>query len=224
VVGLGNTGYRIVQLLLDSGVEVAAVELSERNHFIGLARRQGVPVLVADGRYRDSLLALSVKGARAIIAATNDDLANVESALVARELNPQARIVARLFDQDLASRAQSQLRINACHWVSGLAAPAFVAAAMSEGMLNTMEHAGRLWLVGEVTVLPASSLDGMATQALEDRALHFLAVRNPQSTCWRPSCPDLLAAGQDLLVASSRDGRERLLVLRASQQHAVQRA
>ncbi len=73
-----------------------------------------------------------------------------------------------------------------------------------------------------MSVQPASSLDGMAAQALEDQALHLLAVRNPQATCWRPSCPDLLA-GQDLLVACSRNGWERLLVLTASQQQAVQR-
>jgi glutamate dehydrogenase/leucine dehydrogenase len=97
VVGLGNAGYRIVQRLIDAGVDVAAAEISERNHFVALVRRDGVPVLVADGRYRDSLSALSVEHARAVVAATNDDLANLEAALTARELNPRARVVARLF-------------------------------------------------------------------------------------------------------------------------------
>ena len=40
VVGLGNTGHRIVQHLLDAGVEVAAAEVSEQNRHVGEARER----------------------------------------------------------------------------------------------------------------------------------------------------------------------------------------
>ncbi|HKA08925.1 MAG TPA: NAD-binding protein [Candidatus Dormibacteraeota bacterium] len=211
VVGLGNAGYRIVQRLLDAGVEVAAAEISERNHFVALVRRDGVPVLVGDGRHRDSLSALSVEHARAVVAATNDDLANLEAALTARELNTRARIVARLFDQELARRAQEQLGIHACYSVSGLATPAFVAAALGDGVLSTIEAAGHTWLLGELSVEAGSPLDGSPTAALEQPgALHVLAVRESNSASWRPGWPERLSGGNDVLIVCRRERWELL--------------
>lgn len=211
VVGLGNAGYRIVQRLLDAGVDVAAAEISERNHFVPLVRRDGVPVLVADGRYRDSLSALSVEHARAVVVATNDDLANLEAALTARELNPRARIVARLFGQQLARRAQEQLGIHACYSVSGLATPAFVAAAVGDGVLSTIVTAGHTWLLGELSVKDESPLDGCPTASVEEPgALHVLAVRESTSEWWRPSWPERLAGGNDVLIVCSRERWERV--------------
>jgi len=211
VIGLGNAGYRIVQRLLDAGVEVAAAEISERNHFIALVRRDAVPVLVADGRYRDSLSAVSAEHARAVVAATNDDLANLEAALTARELNPEARIVVRLFGQELARRAQEQLGIHACHSVSGLATPAFVAAALGDGVLSIIDTTSRPWLLGELTVEAASPLDGCPTGSLEDPgALYVLAVRNSGSEWWRPALPDHLMAGSDALVVCTRERWEQV--------------
>lgn len=212
VVGLGNTGYRVVQLLLDAGVEVAAGEMAERGRFVGVARRQGVPVLIADGRYRDSLSALSVEGARAVVAVTDDDLANLETALTARELNREARVVARLFDQELAERAQQQFDINACHSVSALAAPAFVAAALDQGVLSTVERGGRPWLVAEVNIDAGAAIDGVPAATLErDGNLQVLAVCASDGVVqWRPTYPAKLHAGSRLLVACGRDRWQRL--------------
>jgi Trk K+ transport system NAD-binding subunit len=216
VVGLGNTGHRIVQHLLDAGAEVAAADVSEANRFVGDARRQGVAVLVADGRYRDSLRALSVEGASAVIAATDDDLANLETALTARELNPQARIVVRLFDAELAERARAQLGLDACHSVPALAMPAFVAAALGEGVLSTFEHGSRLWLVAEVWVRQGSRADGLGTAALERTGdLHVLAVRDRAEERWRPGHPDLLEAGHRVLLAGTRERWEQVRALAA---------
>lgn len=214
VVGLGNTGHRIVQHLLDAGVEVAAAERDEQNRFIGDARRQGVAVLAADGRYRDSLHALSVEGASAVIAATDDDLANLETALTARELNPAARIVVRLFDPELAERARDQLGLDACHSVPALAMPAFVAAALGEGVLSTFEHASRQWLVAEVWVRPGSRADGMDTGSLEAGGdLHVLAIRDRGEERWRPTHPDRLEAGHEVLLAGTRERWEQVRTL-----------
>jgi Trk K+ transport system NAD-binding subunit len=219
VVGLGNTGYRTARAVLDAGVEVAAAENAERGRFISVARRQGVPVLVADGRYRDSLRALSVEHARAIVATTDDDLANLETALTARELNPQARVVARLFDQELADRAQHLLGINACYSTSGLATPAFVAAALGDGVLTTIERGSRVWLVGQVVVQAGSRLRGARTASLEEPGeLRLLAVRAEGVACWRPGWPERLEAGHAVLVVC---GRERWQRLRAQAGHPV---
>jgi len=186
VLGLGNVGYRTVLHLLDAGVEVAAAEARPGGRFVAIARRQGVPVLTADAHFLDSLRALSVERARAVVAATDDDLANLEAALAARELNPDARVVTRLFDQDLAERAQQQLHITACQSVSALATPAFVADALGDGVLSTIERGSHLWLLAEARVQPRSHADGMPLTAVEERRdLRVLAVRPPAPSGWR---------------------------------------
>lgn len=217
VLGLGNVGYRIVQHLLDAGVEVAAADSRANGRFVALARRQGVPVLIAEGRYSDGLRVLSVDRARAVIAASPDDIVNLEAALAARELNPDARVVARIFDQDLAERAQEQLRITACQSVSALATPAFVAAALGEGVLNTIERGRQLWLLVEVRVGHGSAAGGMRVDELEAAGhLRILAVRDSAGEHWRPHCPVLVEPGQEVLAACSRDGWERLRAMAAA--------
>jgi Trk K+ transport system NAD-binding subunit len=214
VVGLGNTGYRLVDQLDQQGVECAAAELSERSRFVRLARQRGIPVLGGDGRLSDSLHALSIEKARAVCAVTNYDLVNLEVVLAARELNPQARLVARLFDSSLASRAQRQLGIHACYSVSALAAPAFVAAALGEDVIGTLEHEGDLWLLAQLTVELGSRLDGVSLGELESAdAVHVLAVRDGERDLWTPTHPSRLDAGHKVLLACSLEGWEKAMRL-----------
>jgi len=214
VLGLGNVGYRTMLHLQEAGIEVAVVESRTGGRFVAIARRQGVPVLIADAHFLDSLRALSVRHARAVVAATDDDLANLEAALAARELNPTARVVTRLFDQELAERAQQQLHITACQSVSALATPAFVAAALGEGVLSIIERGRLLWLLAETTVQPGSAADGAEVRELEaDAELRVLAVRDDTREHWRPAYPARLRAGNDMLVAASREAWQQLLGL-----------
>lgn len=221
VLGLGNVGYRTVQHLLDAGVEVAAAESRAGGRFVAIARRHGVPVLIADAHFMDSLRALSVAHARAVVAATDDDLANLEAALAARELNPAARVVTRLYDQDLAERAQQQFRITACQSVSALATPAFVAAALGEGVLSTIELGQRLWLLAEAAVEAGSAVDGQLPVELEAPGdLRVLAVRDEAGEHWGAASWGSLSAfgsgepclgpGSAILVACSREAWDRL--------------
>jgi Trk K+ transport system NAD-binding subunit len=212
VLGLGNTGYRTVLHLLEAGVEVAAAESRAGGRFVAIARRRGVPVLIAEAHFADSLRALSVDHARAVVVTTNDDLANLEAALAARELNPGARVVTRLFDPELAKRAQEQLHLTACQSSSALATPAFTAAALGDGVLSTIERGGMLWLLAEVHVPTGSAVDGEEVEELESSGdLRVLAVRSGGRVWWRPFCPARVEAGSDVLVASSRDAWEALL-------------
>lgn len=213
VLGLGNLGYRTTLHLLAAGVEVAACEQRAAGRFVAIARRLGVPVLIADANYLDSLRALSVDRARAVLAATSDDLANLEAALAARELNPNARVITRLFDQDLADRAQVQLHITECQSVSALATPAFVAAALGDGVLSIIERRRCLWLLAEATIAAGSAADGTTVAALEAQGdLRVLAGRDGSVMRWRPHRGDRLRAGHDVLVACSREAWERLRV------------
>ncbi|MGI8610268.1 MAG: NAD-binding protein [Candidatus Dormibacteria bacterium] len=211
VCGLGNVGFRVVEQLVSRGVEVAACDLNERGRFVQVVRRMGVPVLVGDALLADNLHILGVARARAVVAATNDDVANVEVMLAARELGPGARLVARVFDAKLAERAEKRFGIHACHSVSALAAPYFAAATLGDDV-NTMLTAGaHAWLLVERKVGAESPASKMTVRAFQDECDGIVvAVRDSDGARWRPEHDSTIAAGQELLVATVVDGLETL--------------
>ena len=138
VCGLGNIGYRMVEQLHDLGVPLVAAELHETNRYLPAVRRLGVPVLVADIRLPETLEVLHVGRARSVVVVTSSDIVNLETALNIQALNPDIRVVQRLFDPDLAARVERAFGIHISRSPSALAAPAFAAAAAGEHMLATI--------------------------------------------------------------------------------------
>ena len=91
------------------------------------------PVMVAAARLTPEVLGRAgVAEATAIALVDRDDVANVDAAMMARELNPTARIVVRVFNPILAEGVTAML--GDCGVLSGseIAAPAFVAAALGD--------------------------------------------------------------------------------------------
>lgn len=130
VCGIGRTGGRIIEDLVKAEVPCVAVERKEDAGNTGLLRRLGVPLVVGDAASGETLDSLKLGSARALMAMTNDDLANLQCALLARARAPDLRVVLRLFDQNLAVRVQRATDLDLSRSVSALAAPAFVAAVL----------------------------------------------------------------------------------------------
>lgn len=129
--GLSSIGYPVLRGLVDRGELVAVLELDEKKRFNTLARSLGVPVLHADMRVPESLELVNISKARCITILTGDDLANLETALNARQKNPRLRVVLRLFDRGLAERIEKSFNIEIARSTSALAAPYFIAAALN---------------------------------------------------------------------------------------------
>jgi voltage-gated potassium channel Kch len=162
VVGLGNMGSRVIEQLHAVGESVVGVDRDEGTRAVSWARRHGVPVMLGDASRPDTLRSASVETSRALLAVTNNDMINLEAALHTRAMNPGARIVLRLFDDDLAVRVQQQRQfgIAASRSVSFLAAPAFGAAMLRRRVLATVPVGRQVLLVAEVAVSAGSELAG----------------------------------------------------------------
>ena len=130
VVGLGLIGYRVALGIAERGVPVVAVEVDDEGRFVSATRAAGIPVFIGDARHPQVLEELRLGMARAVVAATSDDLVNLSTALNARKLRPDLRVVVRLYDPDFAVRVQQGFGIRFTRSVSHLAAPAFAAAAV----------------------------------------------------------------------------------------------
>jgi Trk K+ transport system NAD-binding subunit len=217
VCGLGAVGYRIALGIVERGVRVVAAEVEEHERFVSAARAIGIPVVIGDARQPEILRQLGIRTARAVVCATNDDLVNLESALNARAVRPDIRVVVRVFDPDFALRVQKGFGIRFTRSVSHLAAPAFAAAALGSEVIATVPVGDRrVILFARVHVPAGSPLEGQTVGSL-DRAgeCRILGTVGPgiSATRWRPA-PDLtLAPDEDLFVAATRAGLAGLLDL-----------
>ena len=169
VCGLGKLGYRVTKQLLEFGQQVVAVEQDTSKLFIGLARELDVPVILGDARLRDVLAKAGIERASAVVCCTQDDLANLDIALDAREANPGIKVVLRMFDDNLACKVEKGFGIRTAFSTSGLAAPAFAAAATRAHIDYSFFVGGTLLHVSQVSVDAQSPLVGLTMEAAERR-------------------------------------------------------
>src|SRR5262249_41994967 len=112
VCGLGNVGFRVVEELLRHGERGVVIEQQRDGRFMAPPRRLGVAVIVGDATVLEVLRQAHTAKASAVIAATNHELANLEIALLARELNPEERVIVRLSDAHLAQTLREEANIR----------------------------------------------------------------------------------------------------------------
>lgn len=132
VCGLGRFGLRIVSLLREQGVAVVAITSPETREDRRVAALDlGAQLLTGDFRFPDTREAARLETARALILATSDDLANLETALDVRGQHPTLCIVMRHSDERLGERLQQDFDLNYVLVPPILAAPHFAEAALA---------------------------------------------------------------------------------------------
>ncbi len=134
VCGLGHVGIRVVEALKRLGYPVVAIERNKNESFAARAEELGFPVLYGDARRDALLLESGVQRARAIVCATDDDLANLEVAIDAKRENPNIRVVMRMFDQRVASKMRSALDVDETFSTSALSGPLAALQATESGV------------------------------------------------------------------------------------------
>ena len=207
VCGLGTIGFRVVTRLQQMGIPVVAAEKNEATNGIPELRRSGVHVVIADTRSPETLLALNTAQARCVVISTDDDAANLETALNARALNPAIRVVLRLFDADLASRVERAFNIHISRSVSALAGPRFAAAAIARRVAATIPVSPRVLVVAQTVIEQNSPAEGKTVSDLEAgfEGRVIMVERNGTQN-WRPSPGDLLTANDDIAIVATRLG------------------
>nr|MDT0663291.1 NAD-binding protein [Micromonospora sp. DSM 115978] len=203
VVGLGGVGSHVVEALHALGVDVVAVDRSADARGAQVARELGLPLVVGDARRRETLLAASVPTCAALLAITSDDATNLESALVARTVRSDLRVVLRLFDGDFAQQVQRAFDLTISRSVSYLAVPSFAARMLGQE-LEAVAVERRVLLIAEIVVAPYS--------ALENRTVGD--VRRP-GAAWLVRLTNALGAKLPASVAAGRrlQRNDRLLVV-----------
>jgi Trk K+ transport system NAD-binding subunit len=221
VVGLGNVGTRVVGQLHDLGFDVACVDDDPNARGIPMARKLGLPVIIGKGYLEETLRAAGVETCSALVSVTSADVVNLETALHARALREEIRIVLRLNDDDLAQRLQKTIGNTVSRSVAYLAAPAFAAALLDHQVLRTVAVGRHVLLIAELLIEPRAKLVGSTLRDAErDGQARVLAVE-PQggtfTTDWAPDRNRVLSPGDRVLIIATRAGLRILLAESATQ-------
>jgi len=214
VAGLGNVGTRVLGQLHDLGVGVVCVDKNENAAGVPLARRLGLKVVLGETYREETLLAAGITSCQALVSVTDSDIVNLETALHARALAEQPRIVARLYDDDLAERVQKAVGNTISRSVSYLAAPAFAAAMLEHQVLRTIPVGRHVLLIADVAVGEGAELAGRQAGDVHDGSdVRLIALRHRGGTGvdWSPRPGGVLRPGDRLVVLATRAGLSRVL-------------
>src|SRR5262249_2856913 len=142
VCGLGRVGLRVATHLIEAGYEVVVIQRNWQDAPVQRALRMNIPVIAGDATEAEILKQAGIHNARAVIAAVNDDLTNMEVAIASQTLEPKIRIVLRIFDDEIDKKLDAQLNNGVGFSTSRLAAPTLAAATLYRGIEYVLPRNG----------------------------------------------------------------------------------
>ena len=212
VVGLGNVGTAVTGQLHDLGFDVVCVDSNPNATGLGMAREFGLPVVIGDASREETLRLAGLDNCLALVSVTSLDVVNLETALTARALRSDLRLVLRLTDDDLAERLEKTTGDIISRSVPYLAAPAFATAMLEHQVLRTIAVGRHVLLIADVRV--ANGLAGrLISDTEQDGQARVLALQASGAAAldWSPDRGHPLAAGDRLVVLATRRGLRRFL-------------
>jgi Trk K+ transport system NAD-binding subunit len=174
-----------------------------------MARRHGLPVIVGKGYLEETLRAAGVHTCAALVSVNSSDGVNLETALHARALREDLRIVLRLNDDDFAQRVQTAIGNTVSRSVSYLAASSFAAAMLEHQVLRTVAVGRHVLLIAELLIEPGAKLSGRpAGDAEGEGQARVLAVqpRGQADAIWSPPRDRTLVPGDRMIIIATRAG------------------
>ena len=169
VCGAGQTGSAVVRELVSIQRPCLAIESSAERAAVFERQFPGVPVLVGDCTDDEVLTQAGISHASGVVVCTDDDKVALVTTVLARQMAPMARVVARAVDDKAAGRLRqsgadatvSPGNIGGLRMASELLRPNVV--TFLDQMLRDENRNLR---IEEVRVEQGSSLDGRPVEAL----------------------------------------------------------
>jgi Trk K+ transport system NAD-binding subunit len=160
VCGLRGIGMRIVEQLYRSGEQVTVLaEYADRAH-LEVVTAWGVRTILSQGNSAATLTAAGIQTARAVVCVVENEIANLEISLVARELRDDVRVVAQLGNQAIGRAVAGGNGPGGVLDVADLAAPGIVEACLSR-RIHEMAIGEETFLVARLPVERTSTLRGL---------------------------------------------------------------
>ena len=150
VFGVRGVARRIVKQLSTTGRQIVAVDPNATQEERDELERWDVDYLAGSGQSIDILRAAGVADALAVVCATNDDLINIEVALLVREMSSQVRVVVQMGNASVARALEPIALPGGVFDVAELATASIVEAVLGR-TTHVLTLAGQEFLVTSFT-------------------------------------------------------------------------
>jgi Trk K+ transport system NAD-binding subunit len=204
VYGFRGVGRRVVKQMAKTGVPVIVLQPDATPAEILAMQRYEVTYLPGFGQSSESLDAANVAEATAAICVTDDDLLNIEIALLVRERSPVVRIVVQMANAAVGRALEPVTQPGAVLDVAALVSLAFVEAAISR-TTHSLDLDGREFIVATPEARIAGPLASLWP------ALTPIAIESgdaAQSTACPPLDHDAAVGDRVTLVGTSEQFRD----------------
>ncbi len=207
ILGVGHVGLRVARTLVGMGFDLVAIDRNLDTEVDDELAQMGVPIIHQDGRSPLCLETAGLRQAQAFIACTASDQTNLEVIMRVREMNPNIRIVARMWDETFSRQMKQFMGVSAVHSASELAAPAFAGAAVGIELTQTLHINGVDYSMIRLHVEGGSFLDGGTVGELQDANDMDIVLHGRDGQVEVQPHNDVRVHGGDVLVIFARHDR-----------------
>lgn len=202
VCGLGKIGYHVVQALdllrPRPRIRLIFKEADTQVPLIDEVRPLVDHIIVGDARDDDILRQIGLDRAAAVVAATSDDLTNLQIGLTARRLAPDIDLVLRVYSDDLAERLETMFGAHTTFSVAALAAPTLAAASATRGIDYAVEVAEHILSTTTLLVRRGDNLEGRSVADLRREAQLLPLLIRRRGHIFIPNLAERLVAGDEV--------------------------
>lgn len=201
ICGLGRVGYRVAkQLLLKYDQPVVGIEETP-SALVAELMAADLPVIFGDAENEEVLHKAGIERARVILVCTNKDFVNLSIAFKARELNRQARIILRLFEDEIVEDLKASLKVDAIISRSAVAALSFTYAAIGGEIIETFQLGERVYVLARIPLDVTSPMLGRTiAEVAEAQDVSVVCYNCGQTLTIEPNPETILRAGDNLFI------------------------
>ncbi|OCR02843.1 potassium transporter TrkA [Oscillatoriales cyanobacterium USR001] len=209
IVGLGRVGQRVATLLHQFKQSLVGVTFNPDFNSTLLSE---LPLIV--GNLSESLVLANISEAKSVVVVTDDEILNLEVALMVQAKNPDSYLVIRTSGQRLSQHLMAAFPNAQVLGMYAVAAQVFAGAAFGENIINLFRFNGQTILVTEYQIEAGDTLNELLLSevALGYGVVPILHQRKPNSSKLIPSDDILLAVGDRLVVLATIEGLQRIEV------------
>jgi len=198
LIGLGHLGFRVMKNLHELNQDVVVIELNPNADLVAAAKSLGVPVIQEDGIRPEALSVAGIESASAIVLCTQNDSMNLQIAFKARRLNPDIRVVARIFDDDFAWTLRQEFGFETMS-ATGIAGPSFAASAAGVDITRPITVEGETFSLARLEIAPRSKLVGLSVAKVEQKYdVSVVLLRHNHESDFHPA-GDICLSANDFL-------------------------
>jgi Trk K+ transport system NAD-binding subunit len=208
--GLTRLSVRVAQAMTAGRAQVTVVRLKGEEE--ALLPLLGPSVQTLEARAEapgETLRAAGLGEAGALLALSESDLSNLHAAVAARDAAPHVPVVLRAFDPLLADQLEQGWNVRRAYSVSALAAPAFVAAACGDTVLETLRLGDGEVPICRLTVRQGSPLAGWSAAEVKSRLGCAVLARSTNGEEWEAVAGEAarlpLTSGEQVVIGGPRE-------------------